>query len=97
VAQVIKQPLNGVQGRALDADAQLTFKEKKELSETIQNLSLALDKVIQIIHDGDPDIADNTNEIEIEIDAFAACGFAGDVECRGKAEASASTYISCVV
>lgn len=50
---------NGAQRRILDADAQLTFEEKKELSETIQNLeSPALDEVIQIIHEGVPDIGD---------------------------------------
>lgn len=45
--------------RTLDADAQLTFDEKKELSETIQELgSPALDEVIQIIHDGVPEIGE---------------------------------------
>jgi bromodomain-containing factor 1 len=54
-----KKAANGAQRRTLDADAQLTFEEKKELSETIQNLeSPALDEVIQIIHDGVPDIGD---------------------------------------
>ena len=54
-----KKAANGMQRRTLDADAQLTFEEKKELSETIQNLeSPALDEVIQIIHDGVPDIGD---------------------------------------
>lgn len=54
-----KKAASGMQRRTLDADAQLTFEEKKELSETIQNLeSPALDEVIQIIHDGVPDIGD---------------------------------------
>jgi len=58
-------------GRRLDADAILTFEEKKELSETIQNLDgPALEDVIAIIHAGVPEIGDNTDEIEIEIDAL---------------------------
>jgi len=58
-------------GRRLDADAILSFEEKKELSETIQNLEgPALEDVIQIIHSGVPEIGDNTDEIEIEIDAL---------------------------
>jgi bromodomain-containing factor 1 len=45
--------------RLLDADALLSFEEKKELSETIQNLDdAALEEVIQIIRDGVPEIGD---------------------------------------
>ncbi len=45
--------------RKLDADAILSFEEKKELSETIQSLDgHALEEVIQIIHDGVPEIGD---------------------------------------
>ncbi|KAF8338313.1 Bromodomain-containing protein [Cantharellus anzutake] len=57
--------------RKLEADAVLSFEEKKELSETIQSLEgSALEEVIQIIHDGVPEIGDNADEIEIEIDAL---------------------------
>lgn len=45
--------------RKLEADAVLSFEEKKELSETIQSLEgPALEEVIQIIHDGVPEIGD---------------------------------------
>jgi len=57
--------------RKVDVDAILSFEEKKELSETIQSLEgPALEEVIQIIHDGVPEIGDNADEIEIEIDAL---------------------------
>ena len=56
-----KKAANRMQHRTLDADAQLTFEEKKKLSETIQNLeSPALDEVTQIIHDGVSDIGVST-------------------------------------
>ncbi len=45
--------------RKHDADAILGFEEKKELSETIQSLdSPALEEVIQIIHEGMPEIGE---------------------------------------
>jgi hypothetical protein len=48
-----------MQRHTLDADAQITFEEKKVVSEAIQNLQcLVLDEVIQIIHDNVPDIGD---------------------------------------
>ncbi|KAF9513687.1 hypothetical protein BS47DRAFT_1362247 [Hydnum rufescens UP504] len=66
-----KKNVGGAGARKLDADATLTFEEKKELSDTIQHLEgSALEDVIQIIHDGVPEIGDNTDEIEIEIDAL---------------------------
>lgn len=54
-----KKGAGGAARRMLDADAQLTFEEKKELSETIQNLEgEELEEVIRIIHEGVPDIGD---------------------------------------
>lgn len=50
---------NGNGRRALDADASLTFDEKKELSEAIQTLEESeLDEVIRIIKEGVPEIGD---------------------------------------
>ncbi|KAF8315176.1 Bromodomain-containing protein, partial [Clavulina sp. PMI_390] len=61
----------GAGRRMLDADATLTFEEKKELSEAIQDLDGPdLEEVIKIIQQGVADIGENTDEIEIEIDAL---------------------------
>jgi len=47
----------------------LTFEQKKDLSESIAKLDeTKLEKVIQIIHEGVPEIRDSTEEIELEID-----------------------------
>ncbi|KAG6845664.1 hypothetical protein H0H87_005871 [Tephrocybe sp. NHM501043] len=47
----------------------LTFEQKKDLSESIAKLDeQKLEKVIQIIHEGVPEIRDSTEEIELEID-----------------------------
>ncbi|KAJ2920262.1 hypothetical protein MD484_g55, partial [Candolleomyces efflorescens] len=54
-------------------DDVLTFEQKKDLSETIGQLEGAkLEKVINIIHEGVPEIRDSTEEIEIEIDTLPA-------------------------
>nr|VWO96631.1 Histone acetyltransferase [Ganoderma boninense] len=54
-------------------DDVLTFEQKKDLSDTISKLDGAkLEKVIQIIHDGVPEIRDSTEEIELEIDQLPA-------------------------
>ncbi|KDQ13577.1 hypothetical protein BOTBODRAFT_111322, partial [Botryobasidium botryosum FD-172 SS1] len=51
---------------------ELTFDEKKLLSDSIQALEGdKLERVIQIIHEGVPEIKDNTEEIEVEIDMLA--------------------------
>ncbi|KAI6045133.1 Bromodomain-containing protein [Pisolithus marmoratus] len=51
----------------------LTFEQKKDLSEAISNLEESkLEKVIQIIHEGVPEIRDSTEEIELEIDLLPA-------------------------
>ncbi|KAG5639317.1 hypothetical protein H0H81_004520 [Sphagnurus paluster] len=51
----------------------LTFEQKKDLSESIAKLDEAkLEKVIQIIHEGVPEIRDSTEEIELEIDLLPA-------------------------
>ncbi|CCM02208.1 uncharacterized protein FIBRA_04288 [Fibroporia radiculosa] len=50
-------------------DDVLTFEQKKDLSDTIGKLDgHRLEKVIQIIHEGVPEIRDSTEEIELEID-----------------------------
>ncbi|KAG2116963.1 hypothetical protein DEU56DRAFT_874123 [Suillus clintonianus] len=50
-------------------DDALSFEQKKDLSEAITNLDgVKLEKVIQIIHEGVPEIRDSTEEIELEID-----------------------------
>ncbi|EGO04328.1 hypothetical protein SERLA73DRAFT_68025 [Serpula lacrymans var. lacrymans S7.3] len=55
--------------KQLHEDDTLTFDQKKDLSEAIQKLDgTKLEKVIQIIHDGVPEIRDSTEEIELEID-----------------------------
>ncbi|THV05961.1 Bromodomain-containing protein [Dendrothele bispora CBS 962.96] len=53
---------------ALDDDV-MSFEQKKELSEAIAKLDgTKLERVIQIIHEGVPEIRDSTEEIELEID-----------------------------
>lgn len=50
-------------------DDTLSFDQKKDLSEAITKLDgQKLEKVIQIIHEGVPEIRDSTEEIELEID-----------------------------
>jgi len=54
-------------------DDVLTFEQKKHLSEAIGVLDGAkLERVIQIIHEGVPEIRDSTEEIELEIDTLPA-------------------------
>ncbi|PPQ90468.1 hypothetical protein CVT25_014986 [Psilocybe cyanescens] len=54
-------------------DDVLTFEQKKDLSESIGKLDGArLERVIQIIHEGVPEIRDSTEEIELEIDQLPA-------------------------
>lgn len=54
-------------------DDVLTFDQKKDLSETITKLEGAkLERVINIIHEGVPEIRDSTEEIELEIDLLPA-------------------------
>jgi bromodomain-containing factor 1 len=54
-------------------DDVLSFEQKKDLSEAIQKLDgTKLEKVIQIIHEGVPEIRDSTEEIELEIDLLPA-------------------------
>lgn len=51
----------------------LTFEQKKDLSESIGKLDGAkLERVINIIHEGVPEIRDSTEEIELEIDTLPA-------------------------
>jgi len=51
----------------------LSFEQKKDLSESISKLEGSkLEKVIQIIHEGVPEIRDSTEEIELEIDQLPA-------------------------
>ncbi|KAL4069375.1 Bromodomain-containing protein [Scleroderma citrinum] len=55
--------------KQLPNDDILTFDQKKDLSEAITKLDeKKLEKVIQIIHEGVPEIRDSTEEIELEID-----------------------------
>ncbi|KAJ3828487.1 hypothetical protein F5880DRAFT_1608389 [Lentinula raphanica] len=55
--------------KAIADDDVLSFEQKKELSDAIQRLEGAkLEKVIQIIHEGVPEIRDSTEEIELDID-----------------------------
>ncbi|KAG0697173.1 Bromodomain-containing protein [Suillus ampliporus] len=52
-------------------DDVLSFEQKKDLSEAITSLDgVKLEKVIQIIHEGVPEIRDSTEEIELEIDTL---------------------------
>jgi len=54
-------------------DDVLSFEQKKDLSETIQTLDgEKLEKVINIIHEGVPEIRDSTEEIELDIDQLPA-------------------------
>ncbi|KIM84571.1 hypothetical protein PILCRDRAFT_387920 [Piloderma croceum F 1598] len=54
-------------------DDVLSFEQKKDLSEAIQKLDgNKLERVIQIIHEGVPEIRDSTEEIELEIDLLPA-------------------------
>ncbi|KZT21698.1 hypothetical protein NEOLEDRAFT_1164515 [Neolentinus lepideus HHB14362 ss-1] len=59
--------------KTIPDDDVLSFEQKKDLSETIQKLDgTRLEKVIQIIHEGVPEIRDSTEEIELEIDLLPA-------------------------
>ncbi|KAF9535567.1 Bromodomain-containing protein [Crepidotus variabilis] len=54
-------------------DDVLSFEQKKDLSEAIGKLDgQRLERVIQIIHEGVPEIRDSTEEIELEIDLLPA-------------------------
>ncbi|KAK7058255.1 transcription initiation at TATA-containing promoter protein [Paramarasmius palmivorus] len=54
-------------------DDVLSFEQKKDLSEAIATLEGSkLERVIQIIHEGVPEIRDSTEEIELEIDTLPA-------------------------
>jgi hypothetical protein len=49
----------------------LSFEQKKDLSDTIATLEgPKLERVIQIIHEGVPEIRDSTEEIELDIDSL---------------------------
>ncbi|KAF8845416.1 Bromodomain-containing protein [Paxillus ammoniavirescens] len=55
--------------KPIPEDDTLSFDQKKDLSEAITKLDgQRLEKVIQIIHEGVPEIRDSTEEIELEID-----------------------------
>ncbi|KAJ3872123.1 hypothetical protein F5051DRAFT_445486 [Lentinula edodes] len=56
--------------KAVTDDDVLSFEQKKELSDTIEKKldPAKLERVIQIIHEGVPEIRDSTEEIELEID-----------------------------
>lgn len=55
--------------KPISDDDVLSFEQKKDLSESIGKLDgVKLEKVIQIIHEGVPEIRDSTEEIELEID-----------------------------
>jgi len=57
--------------KAIGDDDVLTFEQKKDLSEAIGKLvGPRLERVIQIIHEGVPEIRDSTEEIELEIDVL---------------------------
>ncbi|KAI0082226.1 Bromodomain-containing protein [Panus rudis PR-1116 ss-1] len=59
--------------RPVTDDDVLSFEQKKDLSDTIAKLDGAkLERVIQIIHEGVPEIRDSTEEIELEIDQLPA-------------------------
>lgn len=59
--------------KQIQDDDILTFEQKKDLSEAISSLDESkLEKVIQIIHEGVPDLRDSTEEIELEIDLLPA-------------------------
>ncbi|RDX56080.1 Bromodomain-containing protein [Lentinus brumalis] len=63
-------PPKGKKGKKpVTDDDVLTFEQKKDLSDTISKLDgTKLERVIQIIHEGVPEIRDSTEEIELEID-----------------------------
>ncbi|KAH7104698.1 Bromodomain-containing protein [Auriculariales sp. MPI-PUGE-AT-0066] len=71
-------PANGApkkkgKSKAQDVDEVLSFEQKRELSETIGLLEGAkLERVIQIIHEGVPEIRDSKDEIELDIDTLPA-------------------------
>ncbi|OCH96602.1 Bromodomain-containing protein [Obba rivulosa] len=73
-----KQPKNASTSKKkgkkpVNDDDVLTFEQKKDLSDTIGKLDgTKLEKVIQIIHEGVPEIRDSTEEIELEIDQLPA-------------------------
>jgi len=57
--------------KAKKADDSLSFEQKKDLSDTIATLEgPKLERVIQIIHEGVPEIRDSTEEIELDIDSL---------------------------
>lgn len=59
--------------KPISDDDVLSFEQKKDLSDTISKLDGAkLERVIQIIHEGVPEIRDSTEEIELEIDQLPA-------------------------
>lgn len=67
------QKLGKKKTKTLPDEEVLSFEQKKDLSETIQNLDGAkLERVIQIIHEGVPEIRDSTEEIELDIDSLPA-------------------------
>ncbi|CAA7264706.1 unnamed protein product [Cyclocybe aegerita] len=68
-----KAPSKKKSKKTVTDDDVLTFEQKKDLSESIGKLDGArLEKVIQIIHEGVPEIRDSTEEIELEIDQLPA-------------------------
>ncbi|KAF7784761.1 hypothetical protein Agabi119p4_926 [Agaricus bisporus var. burnettii] len=67
------QPSKKKNKKPIADDDVLTFEQKKDLSESIGKLDgTKLEKVIQIIHEGVPEIRDSTEEIELEIDTLPA-------------------------
>ncbi|KAH7883907.1 hypothetical protein F5I97DRAFT_1930123 [Phlebopus sp. FC_14] len=59
--------------KLIPEDDVLSFDQKKDLSEAITKLDGSkLERVIQIIHEGVPEIRDSTEEIELEIDLLPA-------------------------
>ncbi|KAI0067882.1 Bromodomain-containing protein [Artomyces pyxidatus] len=65
-----KKKTVGKKAQITDDDV-LSFEQKKDLSEAIQTLDGSkLEKVIQIIHEGVPEIRDSQEEIELEIDTL---------------------------
>lgn len=68
VANISNGPVKKKKKQLPDDDI-LTFEQKKNLSEAICKLDESrLAKVIQIIHEGVPEVRDSTEEIELEID-----------------------------
>jgi len=67
------QPTKKKTKKPIADDDVLTFEQKKDLSESISKLDgPKLETVIQIIHDGVPEIRGSTDEIELEIDTLPA-------------------------